>query len=372
MRDVPRQGWVHSGTLFLTRCSWAIDSSTKLHKLSDLCHALPRSTVYALLVKDGALRKALRSVQTVSDAALPMNSKTTSTMAAMRGHVMAASVFAPDLASSSDLKNEGEATQPKYSAKLGNKGWCPEKDGGAHSALVAFIRSFFLVEDVCLYLCLAVAGGRADLRRHLPGVLLNAINAVILSNSDAGALPEADDVDGSAPHEKAAVQKREHVPRPPDPGGGASASGEHRSPAHLEVEKGGLDAKQPLKDEQNSDANDNSSGSDDDETDTHSESSSEVSLSEEEDEKKPDGPKETWRDQRGSRTIGGFWQDAGGAGFGGHRRHSGEADGVKDAASAAAHSGDHGVCNPEGDSFCAGADCRPCFSLEYSFQLGPH
>lgn len=65
------------------------------HRESVRCSALPLASVHAHLIKDAALRNAIGFIFTVSDSAPSTNSKTVSTLASMRGYVMAVTVSAP-------------------------------------------------------------------------------------------------------------------------------------------------------------------------------------------------------------------------------------------------------------------------------------
>lgn len=237
------------------------------HGIYVRCSALPRASVYAHLVQDWALRKALGSVLNVSDAAAPTNSKTVSTLTAMRGYVMGVSVFAPAPGADRTLEDNTTASMTSVRAEKGEKrGWCPELDGGAHPAFLAFIRKIFLGENPARLLCLAVASGRADLRRRVPGNLMGAINSVLLSSSDDGEHDGEDERQG----EDLVAGAAKHAVR------GASVIRGAPMPAKETAVVGGGVGRVP---EANSVGKDESSGEEPGVSETNSEASIDVSCS---------------------------------------------------------------------------------------------
>lgn len=128
------------------------------HRVSVRCRPLPRASIYALLFQNGALRKALGSVMNVSGEPPLTSSKTVGTLTALRGYVMAVSIFSPVLEADEDAAStdeggdvsikDGKKSGGKGGKHGGKRGWSATRDGGANPALVAFIRQCFRGEHV--------------------------------------------------------------------------------------------------------------------------------------------------------------------------------------------------------------------------------
>lgn len=161
-------------------------------RVSARTRPIPRASSFAHLVRDGALAKALGTVLCLSSAGPTINAKTVSTLAAMRGYVMAVSAVLGGVEVDGVTRTYSSSAPDKGGTR--QRGWCPAVDGGAHPAFLSFLRRVFDCDDAARSLALAVASGTADFRRRVPRPLMARINKLVVG----GGAEDADaDVSGS-------------------------------------------------------------------------------------------------------------------------------------------------------------------------------
>lgn len=147
------------------------------------------ASVYALLIRDAALAKALDSFMRV---AVPSVCNTIATMTAMRGTVMAFVVLTGYVhVNAAEKTFAGSTLQPIGRCK--ERGWDPVEDGGTKPELIAFIRGFFACRRAARGVAMDIIGGPVDLRCRVPSALMVAVKSTAADLSD-----DAADIAGGA------------------------------------------------------------------------------------------------------------------------------------------------------------------------------
>lgn len=114
---------------------------------------IARASVYAQVIKDGALAKALGGVMS---AAVTTPRNNISTIAAMRGNVMAFIVLTGYVVADGVETTFAGSTLEKIPARK-ERGWDPVEDGGIKVELIEFIRSFFMCRRAARAVALPIA-----------------------------------------------------------------------------------------------------------------------------------------------------------------------------------------------------------------------
>lgn len=178
---------------------------TEFARISVKLDPVKRASIMAQMVSDSAVARALGSVISVATTEHEsVRQAAVKTVTAVRGHVIALAVLA------GDVNVEGAAvnlagTAPHAEGRSRARGWDPLLDGGVHPALQDFIRELFRCGRAARKIALTVAGASNKLRKKVPSVLLDRVNAVI---ADGDNDPDSD----SASSEEDAPQR----PQKPD------------------------------------------------------------------------------------------------------------------------------------------------------------
>lgn len=143
---------------------------------------IARASVYAHVIKDEALAKALGGVMRSTATASP--NKIT-TLTAMRGTVMAF-VILTDYVRVDGVVTTYSGSEPKVGSRK-ERGWDPVADGGARVELIAFLRLFFMCRRAARAVAMDIIGAPVDLLRRVPRPLMDAVHATAADLSDDSA-----------------------------------------------------------------------------------------------------------------------------------------------------------------------------------------
>lgn len=170
---------------------------TGFERISIKLMPIQRASIIAQIISDASVARALGSVVSVSTTEHESaRQKAVQTLTAVRGHLIALAVLDGDVKVLGEADNLAGAT-PHASGPSRSRGWDPVVDGGVHPAVIDFIRELFLCGRAARKVALTVAGASDKLRRKVPSVLMDRVNAVIArgtgdqgSESDDGGVDE--------------------------------------------------------------------------------------------------------------------------------------------------------------------------------------
>jgi len=147
---------------------------------------IARASVYARVVHFEWIAKALgRVFVNTPVTALTAAQKRITTVAGLRGHVMALIALVGRINSTSnDVTFIDEVANP--ARKDAEVGWDPVADGGVRPEFVLFLRGFFRLGRAARALALCIQDAAADLLRRVPQRLKDLIGAVVADLSDSG------------------------------------------------------------------------------------------------------------------------------------------------------------------------------------------
>jgi len=180
-------------------------------------HAVARASLIAHVITDEAICKALGRVLVSTAVPSLEASKAITTVAAMRGHVMAITLMVGyPVVDGHEVVLAGP--EPHGEGVSRKRGWDPAVDGGARQELFAFFSEVFDCGRVARSLAWAVVGAQYDLRRRVPDVLMRRIEALLKDGGDKQATAEDDkDDEDDNQHENAGIEDTQ--------GAGASVAG---------------------------------------------------------------------------------------------------------------------------------------------------
>lgn len=135
---------------------------------------IARASVYAHVIKDEALAKALGGVLS-STANSGRNTITTIT--AMRGTVMNFVVLKGYVRVDGVESTLAGSTLSQAAAGKKERGWDPVEDGGMRQELIEFLRLFFFCRRAARVVAMDIIGGPVDLLRRVPKPLMDAVHA---------------------------------------------------------------------------------------------------------------------------------------------------------------------------------------------------
>jgi len=156
--------------------------------------AIARASVYARVVKDEALSKALGGV---FYSATTEKKNTITTLTAMRGNIMAFIVPAGYVVIDGAERTFAGSTLTQKKSK-NERAWDPLEDGGVRLELIEFLRAFFVCGRTGRALAMDILGALLDLIRRVPRPLIEAVKAAAADFSD-----DANDVSGGSPQDDA-------------------------------------------------------------------------------------------------------------------------------------------------------------------------
>jgi len=156
---------------------------------------IARASVYARVIKDEALSKALGGVLSHSTAS---KKNAITTITAMRGNVMAFVMLTGYVVIGGTVRTFSGNSLPKKGGKQ-ERGWDPVDDGGVRLELIDFFRVVFVCRRAACALAMDILGGPRDLLRRVPGPLIEAVKAAATDFSD-----DANEVSGGKPPDDAA------------------------------------------------------------------------------------------------------------------------------------------------------------------------
>jgi len=151
-------------------------SSTKISPIA-------RASVYARVIRDEALSKALGGVLSATTSEKKV---TITTLTAMRGNIMAFILLNGYVEVDGFVKTFAGSTLPKKGRKQ-DRGWDPIEDGGVRTELIEFLRFFFVCRRAARALAMIILGGPLDLLRRVPRPLIAAVQAAAADFSDDAA-----------------------------------------------------------------------------------------------------------------------------------------------------------------------------------------
>lgn len=141
---------------------------------------IARASVYANMIKDAALAKALGDVMSAADTS---TGNTITTITAMRGSVMAFVVLTGYVVVDGVKNTFAGGTLHNMSSRKERR-WDPVEDGGIKLELIEFIRLFFMCRRAARAVAMGIIGAPVDLRRRVPSALMGAVNATAADLSD--------------------------------------------------------------------------------------------------------------------------------------------------------------------------------------------
>ena len=193
--------------------------------------AIARASVYARVIQYEWISKALGRVFVTDPVPLTAAQKRITTVAGMRGHVMALIVLVDRInAVGAKVTFVDEVANP--ARKDDGLGWDPIADGGVRPELVLFLRRFFRLGRAARSLALTIQEAAADLLRRVPQRLKELVGAVVADISETG---HPSDVAGvrNAPikGEEATLGEEWASDGEPEACGGSPLSGVTRPPA---------------------------------------------------------------------------------------------------------------------------------------------
>ena len=141
--------------------------------------AIARASVHAHLITDSAVAKALRSVFNTAVKMPAGSSKTVTTVASLRGYVMAVTALLGNVSVDGEENTFAGTQQHGMTASTAGRGWCPTVDGGVRPALSLFLRRFFRCELVARSLCTQILAASLDLYRRVPTPIMERIKYVV-------------------------------------------------------------------------------------------------------------------------------------------------------------------------------------------------
>lgn len=144
---------------------------------------IARASVYAHVIKDEALAKALGGVMS---SGISSSRNNITTITAMRGSVMAFVVLTGYVRVNSVQTTFAGSALTKNSGRK-ERGWDPVEDGGVKFELIAFLRRFFMCRRGARAVAMDIIGGPVDLRRRVPNALMAAVHATAADLSDDSA-----------------------------------------------------------------------------------------------------------------------------------------------------------------------------------------
>jgi len=154
--------------------------------------AIPRASVHAHVVTDSAVAKALGSVFITASKVPAGSAKTITTVAGMRGYVMAVSTLLGNVFINGTEQTFAGQRQHGMSASTAGNGWSFTVDGGVRPALSAFLRRFFRCELVARSLCTQILAASLDLYWRVPEPLMKKIQDQVRAQPvEMGAPPNA-------------------------------------------------------------------------------------------------------------------------------------------------------------------------------------
>ena len=131
--------------------------------------AIPRASLHAHVITDGAVAKALCTVLNASPHKAVASSRTITTINAIRGWAMAVSVLLGHVPGADPAVLAGKEQHGMTSSST-NRGWDPAKDGGVRPEFTHFLRTVFCCQLVARSLCLDITAASSDLRRRIATV----------------------------------------------------------------------------------------------------------------------------------------------------------------------------------------------------------
>lgn len=176
---------------------------------------IARASVYAHVIKDEGLSKALGAVMTVSAGS---SRNIITTLSAMRGNVMAFVVLTGYVRIDGVEATMAGSTLSKSAARKPERGWDPIEDGGMRFELVDFLRTFFMCRRAARAVALDIIGSPVDLLRRAPKPLMDAVRATAADLSsdmpEIGASGNDEDDfeagnEGEDPEEEAGAESQE-------------------------------------------------------------------------------------------------------------------------------------------------------------------
>lgn len=152
-------------------------------------HAEPRASLVPCMITDEAMSKAIGSVLSVKREVLSAkSSKAITTLAAMRGHVMALAMLLGNIFVDG-VEKSFAGDRPHLDGGSGERGWDPMVDGGASPELVAFLRGAFDVRTAARSIAISIEAAADDLRRRVPVALMQRVHALVVDVPPAAAVP---------------------------------------------------------------------------------------------------------------------------------------------------------------------------------------
>lgn len=131
------------------------------------------------MITNEAVSKSIgRVLSAKRDGNAMASSKATTTMNAIRGHIMAVALLLGNATVDGEPKTfAGE--RARMAGGVVDRGWDPLVDGGAAPELVAFLRRVFDVRLAARSLALKIQSAAADLRRRMPVPLLSRVHVLV-------------------------------------------------------------------------------------------------------------------------------------------------------------------------------------------------
>lgn len=154
---------------------------------------IARASVYAHVIRDEALAKALGGV--MSSAGSP-GRNTITTLSAMRGTVMAFVVLTGYVRVDGVETTLAGSTLGETRARKKERGWDPVEDGGMRLELIEFLRLVFMCRRAARAVAMDIIGGPVDLLRRVPKPLMDAVHDTAADLSEDYAEVSGSDEDG--------------------------------------------------------------------------------------------------------------------------------------------------------------------------------
>jgi len=141
--------------------------------------SVARASLVPRLITDEAVSKAFGGVlSTKRDVVASASSKPITTVAAIRGHVMAVEMLLGNV-EVDGVDKSFAGSKPHMIGGRSNRGWDAVVDGGVAPELVAFLRGAFDVRMAAKSLALTILAASDDMRRRVPAKLMGRINELV-------------------------------------------------------------------------------------------------------------------------------------------------------------------------------------------------